>query len=207
MSDTISSEGTAQHSYGKPTLAPPPNTQGFSSSPRSNHSHSSSNSNHNSYQNNNSNSNTNNNNNNNTDHDLSSHLFAMKDSMERKLSSLKDFTKAVIYSDDGTVLVSTFEVKQKEILDLLPIFNDYDTAFENGVDIDSDHYDVHRFNDKYVSGRKGEGGLTGTGFVLIRTLRKNGRYIFSLITFAFPTISAKAVTTLAKFADENLANL
>jgi len=189
MSESIFGEGNTQHNSGKPTPPAP--------SPRPNQSNQNYNTNHN---------NSHQNNNNNTDNNDLSPLFAMKDLLERKLRSLKDFTKAVIYSDDGTVIVSTFEVKQKEILDLLPIFNDNDTAFENGVDIDSDHYDVHRFYDRYLYGRKGEGGLTGTGFALIRTLRNNGRYIFALITFGFPTISAKAVTTLAKFANENLAN-
>jgi len=140
------------------------------------------------------------------DNDLS-FLFTLKHSLEQKLRSIKDFTKAVIYSDDGTIIVSTFDVKPKEILDTLTIFDDFDAAFENGFDLDGDHYDVHRFYDKYIYGRKGEGGLTGVGFAIARTRRKNGRYIFVLITYGFPTISAKAVSTLGKFLNENLSNL
>jgi len=141
----------------------------------------------------------------NIDNDLSP-LFALKDSLEQKLKSLKEFTKAIIYSDDGTILVSTSDVNPKDILDLLTIFNDSDAAFENGVDLDGEHFDVHRFYDKFIYGRKGEGGLTGTGVAIARVLRKNGRYLFILITYAFPTISAKAVSTLAKFVNEQLSN-
>jgi len=73
------------------------------------------------------NSNNNNNNNidninNNIDNDLSP-LFALKDSLEQKLRSVKDFTKAVIYSDDGTIIVSTYDVKPKEIFDPFTDFN------------------------------------------------------------------------------------
>jgi len=145
------------------------------------------------------------NNNNNTDNDLSS-IFAVKESLQQKLKSIKDFTKVVIYADDGTVILSTFDVKQKEIFDLLTIFDDQDAAFERGLDIDGDHYETHRIYEQYAYGRKGEGGFTGTGIALTRTLRKNGRYIFTLITYVFPTISAKAVSTLGKFAHENLSH-
>jgi len=203
------------------SLAPPNNSGGSGSSPRLTDDHSIINSNNNNNINNINNTNnidshshskTTISNNNHPDqqhltsNDLSP-LFTLKDSLEQKLSSIKDFTKAVIYSDDGTIIVSTSDAKPKDITNLLTIFNDYDAAFENGVDLDGEHYDLHRFYDKYIYGRKGEGGLNSLGFAIARALRKNGRYIFLLITYAFPTISAKAVSTLAKFVNEQLSNL
>lgn len=68
-----------------------------------------------------------------------------------------------------------------------------------------EHYDVHRFYDALVYGRKVD-QKTGDGICVCRT-KSGDKAIFVLITYAFPTLSAKAVPDLQQFCKAHVEPL
>merc|ERR1711862_956064 len=82
--------------------------------------------------------------------------------MQDLLEGHKEWSRAVVYDQDGKVLASTFDVDLNDIEDLLPLFNDEDNAFRFGIDLGGEHYDVHRFYDALVYGRKVDQKTTGS---------------------------------------------
>ncbi|KAL6050609.1 Profilin [Balamuthia mandrillaris] len=136
---------------------------------------------------------------------------------------LKEWSRGVVFSQDGKILATTFDVDLNEIEDLTRIFDDSENAFRFGAVIDGDHFDVHRFYPTLVYGRRGD-SETGEGFCVCKTVKaveqegkaktkkqagsssdgsdSSGKCIFTLITYAFPTLSARAIPQLQNFSKE-----
>jgi hypothetical protein len=65
--------------------------------------------------------------------------------LEEKLKANKEWSRAIVYSDKGDILASTFQPQEGEISALLTAFNDYDTTVGGGITIAGEHFDVHRY--------------------------------------------------------------
>jgi hypothetical protein len=126
--------------------------------------------------------------------------------LQEIIEEKKDWSKAVVYNHEGKVIASTFDVDLNEIEELLPIFNDEENAFRSGIRLNGEQYDVHRFFETLIYGRKVD-QKTGDGICIWRTKNDKGSSLFMLITYAFPTLSAKAVPELQEFCKAHVEPL
>lgn len=78
-----------------------------------------------------------------------------------KLKTMKEWSRAVIFNEEGHVIASTFNANEAEVKCgccaaqacpdishcrlLLTAFKDYDTTVGGGLTIDGQNYDVHRY--------------------------------------------------------------
>jgi hypothetical protein len=122
--------------------------------------------------------------------------------IEDKLRSIKDFHKAAVFDQEGKVLGATFETDAAEIKEFLRAWDDRDTTVGKGLVFGANHFDVHRWYDRLVYGRRGD-AERGEGICLCRTKTTGDQYVYAVITYVFPTISARAIPILTAFADEN----
>jgi len=95
---------------------------------------------------------------------------------------------------------------QADLKKMLNIFKDRDVAIRNGIFIDGFHFDVHRFYDTLIYGRRGD-SETGEGVAIVRTKRTSNpeQWFFVLVTYGFPTVSSHAVTYARDFAAHKVA--
>jgi len=121
-----------------------------------------------------------------------------------KLKLMKEWSRGVIFDEEGHVLAATFAPNDAEIKALLTAFKDYDTTVGGGLTIAGDNYDVHRFYETLIYGRRGD-NETGEGIALCKVIgNKNKKSYFGLITYGFPTLSARAVPQLKDFMRDNV---
>ena len=84
----------------------------------------------------------------------------------------------------------------------LTAFNDRDTTFGQGLNIGGVNYEVHRFYDEegMIYGRTHSvDPQEGEGVALVRQPDSKGAFVFALVTYRFPILSAKAVPELQAF--------
>jgi len=140
-----------------------------------------------------------------------SHLVGKMDAGDaavvEKLKAMKEWSRAVVFNEEGHVLGSTFAANEPELKLLLSAFKDYDTTVGGGLTIDGQNYDVHRYYDNQglIYGRRGE-AENGEGIALCKvTGAKSKKAVFGLITFGFPILTARAVPQLRDFMQHNIA--
>jgi len=126
------------------------------------------------------------------------------------LASQVEWKKILIYHQDGKVVTSTFkagEVSAEEIKTLLTAYKDRDHTVGAGVVVGGLHYEVHRFHEDLIYGRRGEPG-EGAGFCLCRRMQqRTKRLVYFLITYLPPTLSARAIPQLLDFCRRHLENI
>ena len=73
-----------------------------------------------------------------------------------------------------------------------------------GLDWDDQHFDVHRWYDGLIYGRRGD-ARNGEGIAFCRSKPNSSdtSYVYALITYAFPVVSARAVSLLQSFRKEH----
>eukprot|EP00163_Fabomonas_tropica_P017224 TRINITY_DN3064_c0_g5_i1.p1 TRINITY_DN3064_c0_g5~~TRINITY_DN3064_c0_g5_i1.p1 ORF type:complete len:136 (-),score=9.63 TRINITY_DN3064_c0_g5_i1:67-474(-) len=121
-----------------------------------------------------------------------------------KLKAVRDWDKAVMYTQDGQILASTFVPDQEEINHLLSAFDVHDVTVSKGIFFDGVHHDVHRFYPDLIYGRAGQSSES-SGVALSKTVTKDKEStIFVAIKFSFPIVSARAVSLLREFAQKNI---
>eukprot|EP01102_Stenamoeba_stenopodia_P022378 TRINITY_DN9296_c0_g1_i2.p1 TRINITY_DN9296_c0_g1~~TRINITY_DN9296_c0_g1_i2.p1 ORF type:complete len:140 (+),score=40.71 TRINITY_DN9296_c0_g1_i2:182-601(+) len=132
-----------------------------------------------------------------------------KATLESKLKAIKEFIRFVIFDAEGNVVLSSFGTENvvEHTKKITTIYEDNDKAFEEGISIGEHHFDVHRFQENLVWGRRGDGGPEGEGVAVQKITTASGKVLFTLIIFGFPTLSALAVPLLQKFTQDNLASL
>jgi len=142
--------------------------------------------------------------------------------LQEKTEEMKEWTRGIVYDDKGRILATTCDVDLNEIEDLLTAFDDHDDAFRYGLQINGDHYDVHRFFDTLIYGRRGD-SKTGEGICICKTTKNSAKgkkeakeekskeekepCIYALITYGFPTLSARAIPQLQEFCEKHVLPL
>jgi len=120
-------------------------------------------------------------------------------SLEEALRAMREWLRAVIYDGEGRVIASTVAVSEDEIRELLTAFDAHDATISKGLDFGGEHFDVHRFYSHLIYGRRGEAEIqTGEGIAICKTTVAD-KTIYALITYTFPTVSARAVSLLVDF--------
>uniref|UniRef100_A0A7S0VK67 Profilin n=1 Tax=Hemiselmis tepida TaxID=464990 RepID=A0A7S0VK67_9CRYP len=130
--------------------------------------------------------------------------------MEASLKQQTEWNRAVVFDERGTVLAKTADVSAGDITAMTTAFNDRDTTFGNGLNVNGQNYEVHRFYEDQglIYGRTHAVDPShGEGICLARVKRgATGANNFALITYQFPILSAKAVPDLQAWTKEWIAN-
>ena len=113
-----------------------------------------------------------------------------------------DWKDCLIFSDDGTVLLSTTEVTPEHVQEYLGLFNDYDETIKVGLTFNSLHFHVHRFYEGLIYGRADPGTKRTDGFCLLKSPRLNGKKPINLLfTYDLPAVSARLIPAANKYLD------
>jgi len=91
--------------------------------------------------------------------------------LQTELEKQKDWTRGIVFTHDGKVLATTFDANMNEINDLPALWEDEDESFRSGIDIDGKNYDLHRFYDTLIYGRRGD-SQTGEGVCVCKATKK-----------------------------------
>eukprot|EP00455_Lapot_gusevi_P048673 TRINITY_DN676_c0_g1_i2.p1 TRINITY_DN676_c0_g1~~TRINITY_DN676_c0_g1_i2.p1 ORF type:complete len:106 (+),score=40.29 TRINITY_DN676_c0_g1_i2:33-320(+) len=93
-----------------------------------------------------------------------------------------------------------------ELKEFLTAYDNRDTTVGNGFVFGGEHFDVHRFHDNLIYGRRGD-AEQGEGIALCRTVTQSNQTVYALITYVYPTLSAKAVSDLVTFCKNHVLPL
>ncbi|OQR98547.1 hypothetical protein THRCLA_06694 [Thraustotheca clavata] len=89
----------------------------------------------------------------------------------------------------------TVKPLEGEISAFLRLYDDRDTTMGSGIVLLNEQYDVHRFHPPLIYGRRGDPAKEeGEGIALCKADKK-----YCMITYVFPTLSARAVPQLQAF--------
>ena len=121
-------------------------------------------------------------------------------------------SSAAVLGSDGDIVVSVDtrgSVPFPESADVTNLFADRDETVGRGITIRGELFDVHRFYEEegLVYGRRGD-AETGEGVCVHRVKRaSDGAYNYCVITYKFPTISAKAIPDVQAFGAKHVSVL
>ncbi|KAF1775227.1 Profilin [Phytophthora cactorum] len=99
----------------------------------------------------------------------------------------KEWTKYVAFDEDGRILFSN--VKPLMGSGFLKLFNKREDTMASGIVLLGEQYDVHR---PFGGGREG---------IAVCKVQQGGRTLYCLITYVYPTLSARAVPQLKEFCE------
>ncbi|OQR85344.1 hypothetical protein ACHHYP_11922 [Achlya hypogyna] len=126
-------------------------------------------------------------------------------SLVEAMKAQKEWTKALVFDGDGNFVAGTVKPLDGEISAFLRLYDDRDTTMGSGIVLLNEQYDVHRFHPPLIYGRKGDPAKEeGEGIALCKVDKKVPLYC--MITYVFPTLSARAVPQLQAFCTQHLAN-
>ncbi|KAF1323172.1 hypothetical protein FI667_g10721, partial [Globisporangium splendens] len=123
------------------------------------------------------------------------------------LKSQKEWAKALAFEHDGRIVATTVKPLDGEVDAFVKLFDKREQTIGAGIILLSEQYDVHRFHPPLIYGRRGDPALEeGEGIAVCRVERKSGKggALFCLITYTYPTLSARAVPQLKEFCDNYL---
>ena len=125
-----------------------------------------------------------------------------------KLKNEPDWHMSAVFTDKQKVLaLNKAELQRDELEFYVHAYVDRDTTVGEGFFINNVHFDVHRFHEPLIYGRRG-GPDEGEGIALCRFKPKvatgDETYQFLLITYLLPILSAKAVPQMVKFVETHL---
>lgn len=112
-----------------------------------------------------------------------------------------DWKDCLIFTEDGSILLSTTEVSPEEVQGYLALFNDYDETIKLGLTYNNIHFHVHRFYEGLIYGRADPGTKKTDGFCLLKSLRQGKKPIVLLFTYDLPAVSARLIPAANKYLD------
>jgi hypothetical protein len=113
-----------------------------------------------------------------------------------------DWIDCLIFTDDGTIHVSSTEVKAEEVQEYLSLFKEYDETVTKGLTFNGIHYHVHRFYEGLIYGRADPGTKKTDGFCLLKTQRSEGKKALNILfTYDLPAVSARLIPAANKYID------
>ncbi|TYZ59042.1 hypothetical protein PybrP1_005265 [[Pythium] brassicae (nom. inval.)] len=119
------------------------------------------------------------------------------------LREQKEWTRAVAFEGDGRLVAATVKPLEGEVDAFLKLFDKREATIASGIVLLNEQYDVHRFHPPLIYGRRGDPAVEESeGVAVCRVEKKSSKQpLFCLITYAYPTLSARAVPQLKDFCD------
>ncbi|RLN98718.1 hypothetical protein BBJ28_00026010 [Nothophytophthora sp. Chile5] len=135
------------------------------------------------------------------------------------IKAQKEWAKTIVFDGDGNLVVSTVKPldgemecvallvhggNSMECVGLLKLFNKREDTMASGILLLNEQYDVHRFHPPLIYGRRGDPSLEeGEGIAVCKVAQSSNpkRALFCLITYVYPTLSARAVPQLKEFCE------
>ncbi|CAI5736198.1 unnamed protein product [Hyaloperonospora brassicae] len=123
------------------------------------------------------------------------------------VKSHKEWVKHIIFDGDANVLLSNIKPLDGEVAGLVKLYHKREDTMASGTVLLNEQYDVHRFHPPLVYGRRGDPSVEeGEGIAVCKVVQ-GGRTLFCLITYVYPTLSARAVPQLKEFCETQLVRL
>ncbi|KAF1775233.1 Profilin [Phytophthora cactorum] len=113
----------------------------------------------------------------------------------------KEWTKYVAFDEDGRILFSNVKPLDGEVAGFLKLFNKREDTMASGIVLLGEQYDVHRFHPPLVYGRRGDPSVEEGEGIAVCKVQQGGRTLYCLITYVYPTLSARAVPQLKEFCE------
>ncbi|CEP01085.1 hypothetical protein PBRA_008397, partial [Plasmodiophora brassicae] len=126
-------------------------------------------------------------------------------------ADLRAELSSIAVIDGAQVVAGTVEPSPAEVDSILALFQDRDEAMVNGIAFAGNRFDTHRFypDAGLVYGRRGDSN-SGEGVCVHRVRGADGggggRVLLVVFTYALPTLSARAIPLVQKFAQANLVH-
>ncbi|KAI9910466.1 hypothetical protein PsorP6_010654 [Peronosclerospora sorghi] len=121
--------------------------------------------------------------------------------LQELIEAHKEWLKYIVFDGDGNVLLSNVKPLDGEVSGFLKLFNKREDTMASGIVLLNEQYDVHRFHPPLVYGRRGDPSIEeGEGIAVCR-VAQGSRTLFCLITYVYPTLSARAVPQLKDFCE------
>ncbi|ETL85655.1 hypothetical protein, variant [Phytophthora nicotianae] len=128
-------------------------------------------------------------------------------SLQEAARAQKEWAKYVAFDEDGRVLFSNVKPLDGEVAGFLKLFNKREDTMASGIVLLGEQYDVHRFHPPLVYGRRGDPSLEEGEGIAVCKVQQGSRSLYCLITYVYPTLSARAVPQLKEFCETLLAKL
>ncbi|KAG1687366.1 hypothetical protein DVH05_005238 [Phytophthora capsici] len=128
-------------------------------------------------------------------------------SLQDAVKAQKEWAKHIVFDGEGKLLFSNVKPLDGEIAGFLKLFNKREDTMASGIVLLGEQYDVHRFHPPLVYGRRGDPSLEEGEGIAVCKVAQGSRLLFCLITYVYPTLSARAVPQLKEFCETLLAKL
>jgi hypothetical protein len=99
-----------------------------------------------------------------------------KKELSEKLKDYKEWDKAAVFDASAAVLASTFAPDADELKEFLKAWDDRDTTVGRGFLLQGHHFDVHRWYETLIYGRRGD-TERGEGICLMRVCTSLPHYL------------------------------
>eukprot|EP00884_Botryococcus_braunii_P012514 jgi/Botrbrau1/21263/Bobra.39_2s0054.1 len=125
---------------------------------------------------------------------------------DKAKAKLGECSRILVFDESGKVLFSTFRVLPSELSVLTQCFGDREAAIRAGLILQGKRYEIHRHHPPLVYGRDMSGDPELSDGIAICRVEKGitGIPAFALITYPMPKVSARMVTLLRDFAQEEV---
>ncbi|KAG7388600.1 hypothetical protein PHYPSEUDO_012091 [Phytophthora pseudosyringae] len=127
--------------------------------------------------------------------------------LQEAVKAQKEWTKHLVHDGDGKLLFGNVKPLDGEVAGFLKLFNKREDTMASGIVLLGEQYDVHRFHPPLVYGRRGDPSLEEGEGIAVCKVAQGSRTLFCLITYVYPTLSARAVPQLKEFCETQLAKL
>ncbi|CAH0491921.1 unnamed protein product [Peronospora farinosa] len=121
--------------------------------------------------------------------------------LQEIIKAQKEWVKYIIFDGDATILLSNMKPLEGEVAGFLKLYNKREDTIMSGIVLLNEQYDVHRFHPPLVYGRRGDPSVEeGEGIAMCKVVQGH-RMLYCLITYVYPTLSARAVPQLKEFCE------
>ncbi|KAL3673145.1 hypothetical protein V7S43_002440 [Phytophthora oleae] len=128
-------------------------------------------------------------------------------SLQEAVKTQKEWAKHIVFDGEGKLLFSNVKPLDGEVAGFLKLFSKREDTMASGIVLLGEQYDVHRFHPPLVYGRRGDPSLEEGEGIAVCKVAQGSRFLFCLITYVYPTLSARAVPQLKEFCETLLVKL
>lgn len=118
-----------------------------------------------------------------------------------------EWHRYVAFDEEGRILFGNVSPLEGEIAGFVNLFRKREETMASGIVLLGEQYDVHRYHPPLVYGRRGDPAVEESEGIAVCHVTQGTRSLYCLITYVYPTLSARAVPQLKDFCATQLATL